>query len=258
MASRNRGRPHARLADLGSERLSQEEFSALINAFSNAPPIVAAIIGAGLVEHELDEALRDRIARKDDETWENMTGENGPFNTFWAKIQAGYALKIYNARTRKNLTVIQKIRNGFAHTRRLLDFEHDLVLKELKRIEIPTSARGREAGFLTTAQSIKRGGRSSYVILCCTIISILARHSAKKSQARLRYYTRKSAKWRAANPLMASIADQFLQPKSTAGFPEGPPGHQSVDPSAPVRGLIPLSSLGQLLVPPRKKDKLEK
>ncbi|MGH6848272.1 MAG: hypothetical protein ACREC0_12795 [Methylocella sp.] len=59
--TRNRGKPKPKLRDLSRARPTDEEPKTLIDAFYTASPIARAIIGAVLVEHELDELLRKKV-----------------------------------------------------------------------------------------------------------------------------------------------------------------------------------------------------
>jgi hypothetical protein len=68
-------------------------------------PIAVAILGAITAEHELDELLRRRFKRNDDETWKELVSDNGPFGSFYAKIIAGYAFSIYDDKIRDDLHI---------------------------------------------------------------------------------------------------------------------------------------------------------
>lgn len=136
MSSRNRGRKKAKLRDISREHPSLTEHNAVIEAMvaSAASPIVAVTLGASMVEIELEKALRKRFARNDDILWGELTAERGPVGTLSQKIDVAFALKIINADVRHDLHVIRAVRNAFAHTKKLIDFEHELVASELKSI----------------------------------------------------------------------------------------------------------------------------
>lgn len=103
-----------------------------------APAISTAILGAVLVEHELEVSLRRRLSRKDDDTWGEMLAEGGPFSTFARKIKSGYAMRVYDDAFEANLNIIRTVRNTFAHSKRLIEFDHPLVAAELKKIAVPS------------------------------------------------------------------------------------------------------------------------
>jgi hypothetical protein len=140
----SRGKPKPKLRDLSEQPLTIEEQDALIDAIIVVtPPIVVAILGAVLVEHELESSLRRKLPRKDDETWRDMLDERGPFSTFSRKIMAGHAMRIYDEAFQTNLDIIRVIRNAFAHSKRVIDFNHPLVIAQLRRIAIPSFKKKR-------------------------------------------------------------------------------------------------------------------
>jgi DNA-binding MltR family transcriptional regulator len=137
--SRNRGKPKPKLRDLGRIPPTDEEIKALRNAAQSADPIVTAILGAVLVEHELDNHLRKRVAKKNDDVWSDMVSEAGPFSTFSRKIMAGHALGIFDEHTKDNLNIVRVIRNAFAHSKKLIDFNNPLVVAELGKIKFKSA-----------------------------------------------------------------------------------------------------------------------
>jgi hypothetical protein len=195
VAHMSRGRKKPKLRDLSVNPLTFEEQKALIDAVGAAAhPINIAILGAVLVEHELDESLRKRMGTTDDEEWENLVDERGPLNSFARKIALGRTLRIYSEDTRENLDVVRAIRNAFAHSRRLIDFSHDLVRKELDSIKIPK--KGKKA----YRDLFKEPPQRRYVNLCFRLVSELMR---KRSNA----YRRSSKRFaRKRSPLYQALA----------------------------------------------------
>jgi hypothetical protein len=93
MASRNRGKGKPKLRDLSRAPLTFEERDALGNSLAVASqPITLAILGSVLVENDLEELLRHRLRRKDNETWLWLLSDIGSLATFHHKIAMGYAL----------------------------------------------------------------------------------------------------------------------------------------------------------------------
>jgi hypothetical protein len=132
--SRNRGVPKPKLRDLSVNPLTHEEQNALADAIAaTTSPIAVAIMGAVLVEHELETTLRSRLKISDDTKWKAMVDERGLFSNFDRKIAAGHALRRYDAEFRTNLDIVRAIRNAFAHSKRLITFDHPLISAELKK-----------------------------------------------------------------------------------------------------------------------------
>lgn len=92
---RGRGKqPKRLLKDVARELPNDEEHAALTRAMTDGPPIVTAILGQALVEIELENLLRTRLKKQDDDTWDIMTEDGAPLNTFRQKITAGLGLWI--------------------------------------------------------------------------------------------------------------------------------------------------------------------
>jgi hypothetical protein len=183
MASRNRGTPRPKLRDLSVHPLTNTEQSALLEAVAaTTSPISTAILGAVLVEHELDSALRKRFRITDDKTWEEMVDERGILSSFSRKIMVGYAVRLYGAELRDNLNIIRAIRNAFAHSRRLINFDHPLVVREFQRLKIPK--RQRKAWRKLSAMP----PREAYVNLCYSVfIAILKKQTLALRRSSKRY-----------------------------------------------------------------------
>jgi hypothetical protein len=135
VASRNRGKPKSKLRDLSRLPLEQEDRTAVAEALGQAThPIAAAILGAVMVEHDLETLLRNKFKHKDDQTWSILTERDGPLHSFFSKIVTGYALGIYNKTVLDDLHILRNIRNVFAHSKKLIQFDHHLLVKELKKV----------------------------------------------------------------------------------------------------------------------------
>jgi hypothetical protein len=147
MASRNRGVRKQKLTDLIREAASPEESNAVVQemmrGIDNTTPIVTAILGQALLESELDSMLRSRLSRKDDDTWAKLSEPPGPLCSFNSKILLCHAFKFYDDDFAENLHIVRKIRNVFAHSRKLRNFDHPLIVDELKKVNLPSGKRGK-------------------------------------------------------------------------------------------------------------------
>jgi hypothetical protein len=60
------------------------------------------------------------------------------------KIVVGYALKVYDEKFRNDLEIVRQIRNAFAHSKKLIDFDHELVVAEMEGVQsLPRKKRLR-------------------------------------------------------------------------------------------------------------------
>jgi hypothetical protein len=94
-----------------------------------------AIMGGGLVEHYLTQAIKCRLIDPGAElAGEWFTGTNAPFATFSAKIQLGMAIGIYGPLMHGQLTAIKDIRNVFAHRALPLTFDHPALMDSILKL----------------------------------------------------------------------------------------------------------------------------
>lgn len=234
MASRNRGVKKPKLRDLSQHPLTYAEQLSLLNAVDiSAPPIAAAILGAVLVEHELEASLRRRIPRITDEIWLTMLDEQGPYSTFSRKITAGRALGLYDDAFKTNLDIVRVIRNTFAHSKRLIDFDHPLVAAELAKIAIPHVGK-------RSFTKIKRlPPKVSYLALCMQLAREILHRVNKARAATDRKADRRTKKSSDTSPLYRALAPGFglanLAPSDGSKSPlQSLLENQTGDPSPPV------------------------
>lgn len=211
-------------------------------------PIATAILGAALVEHELESELRLRFRRKDDSTWKDLSADSGPLGTFNQKIIAAYGFGILDGITKDGMNTVRNIRNAFAHSRQLIEFDHKLIVSELRKITLPMNKRAKMYEDLSLAQSLEKGPRTSYIVLCFTLSLYLLdkRHKleAKASQAR---------RDRRRRELAAAL--QQIPTTGGLGLLGRLGGYPPVDPSQTVLGSYGLLAPDPIPAPSRKKDK---
>jgi DNA-binding MltR family transcriptional regulator len=192
-ASRNRGKRKPKLRDLSLSALTTEEITVTRDALRNATdPIATAILGTAVVEYELDKLLRWRIPRNDDATWEDIVGDVGPLGTLSRKIKMGYALKLYDSTTMHNLDVIRTIRNGFAHTKKIIGFDHELVVAEIKKVRIPARGKKYIINMFTDIKNQTYSFKLSYSVLCSLLAYEMLEHRLKAALANLSRKNRKA------------------------------------------------------------------
>lgn len=180
--SRNRGKVKPKLRDLSKAIPTKEQADALSREVYTAHPIAAAIIGTAMVEHELDTLLRRKIKPNDD-AWNGLTDDNGPLGTFSRKITMGRALDLYDNATEQNLNTIRAIRNAFAHTRILIDFDHELVTKEIKNIVIQSDHDDWHLEFISEVKNGRLNSKDAFGLFCMTLSTSLLRRQTKLSES---------------------------------------------------------------------------
>jgi hypothetical protein len=225
MASKDKPKP--KLRDLSTRLPSDDELDALHAAFFEGSPIVAAILGQAMVEIELDRYLRRKMTRKEDDVWTELVDDRGPFATFSAKITAGYALGLYDEYTREYLDQIRRIRNAFAHSKTVIDFDNDLVAKEIRRAKFPPQKKSERYKDIKYIRHPKTSNREAFLALCYVGYAGLIRPAIKASKRKTAYQKRKFRDMQRSNPLVFGLigsqaasaglgAAQWLLPTHTA------------------------------------------
>ncbi len=82
---------------------------------------VAIILGT-YVEDKLRVRLEGEMMHLSEDESRDLFEERGPLADFAAKVQIGYAMKLYGPRTKEELGSIREIRNAFAHSAGIIDF----------------------------------------------------------------------------------------------------------------------------------------
>jgi DNA-binding MltR family transcriptional regulator len=229
----SRGIKKPKLRDLSVDPLTSVEIDSLLSALdASLPPIALAILGQVLLEHELDQSLRLRLPRRDDKTWASMLDERGPLSTFSRKISVAHALKIIDDGVKANMDIIRVVRNAFAHSRRLIDFNHPLVVAELNKIVVP-NYRKRTFAKLKTDPNKKH----VYLMMCMIITGQLLKRQNK---------SRRAADRRKHQKIISSPLYRLLAPSlgAAGGFSPAelrlnqlsPPLGQSGGPNPPILG----------------------
>jgi DNA-binding MltR family transcriptional regulator len=231
----SKGKRKAKLRDYSRITLSAEESDALRKQLLQLEenPIATAILGAVLVEYELDGLLRRRFRRNDDETWERLVSEQGPLHSLYAKIVAGYAFAIYDKKLRDDLHIVRAIRNAFAHSKKMIDFDDELIVAEL----LSANSLGKAYGDYLQKEMINRlVAKSAYIFICQEITLKLLRRRHKSTKASYRRVRKKLAR----SPLGSLFGDATKLDRSTLEYLQRLlPRDHSGDPSPPAPSVSP-------------------
>jgi hypothetical protein len=97
-----------------------------------------AILLSGMVESALEGALRS-VLRPDlsSDLAKRLFEGDGVISTFSAKINLGFALAVFGAKSKHDLELIKLMRNAFAHCRLPLKFETPEVSEVCEHLRIP-------------------------------------------------------------------------------------------------------------------------
>lgn len=229
---RNRGRIKPSLRSLSREKPTRQELLHQLDTMVWAPPIILAVLTAAIIDQELEDLLRRKLKVADDTFFEELADNDGPLGTLSRKIDLGFALGLYDLGLRQNLHIVRKIRNVFAHARKLLDFDHELIGKEMRLVSLP---KGRTTPQHRQMKKIKLGqltGKAAYEVIWVTVFSALIGRITRSHRASARNYARKAKGIsKELHPLAWALLN--LPPSATpAGSPPPFPLRQIDDPKS--------------------------
>jgi hypothetical protein len=170
-----------------------EEDTKYFNAAMDAPSDMAsAILQAIQLEHALETSIIIRLNRRDEETLELLSKDNGALGTFFSKIGLAYAMGVYDANDMEYFNVIRRIRNAFAHSRKRISFATPLIRQEIHSIKLPKDPWLRDyleiakrvtgpdvpehvSGSKDMDNTLALTGRAGYTLLCMPMLTYLLR-----------------------------------------------------------------------------------
>ncbi|MCE7982443.1 MAG: hypothetical protein DYG89_14715 [Caldilinea sp. CFX5] len=95
----------------------------------------AAIIGASLIDKQLEEAIRVRLLCNS--ATKELFKLSGPMHSFSAKINLAFALGLYGSHVYNDLNLIRKIRNDFAHFEIPINFTTQSISNRCSELWLP-------------------------------------------------------------------------------------------------------------------------
>jgi hypothetical protein len=126
---------HAASKRLLKEFPSEEEMQSAMASLSQMSHHAAALLGVSYLERALDIRLKLNL-RQDMSTEDTnkLWGYNAILGTFSSKILISYATFLIGVETKSELSLINDIRNVFAHSLHTIDFGHPLLREDVHRL----------------------------------------------------------------------------------------------------------------------------
>jgi hypothetical protein len=234
------------IRQISRETPAREEVSALIDTFiaDGVSPIVTGILGLALLEYELERQLRPRFKRRTDTDWMRLIGEGGPLSTFSQKVIAAYSFGLIDDDMKHNLTALAAIRNVFAHSKKLITFDHPSIKQKLRTIRPPLKKNGLRKSIMAAISPVNHR-QGAYTLLCLVISTELTTRHMKKRTAAVK------AKIRRLGPIARRIWDMSPEQQAFASAALGP--FQIADPKSPVSPPSYAEQIVGLAALPQKK-----
>jgi hypothetical protein len=249
MSPRNRGKKAREKREIATRELSAEERAAMLDALVKPPlAISCAIIGALTVEQELEVSIKSRLRRISQTEWEAiLSDKEGPLGTFDRKIKFASYLGILDADMRCNLDIIRNIRNRFAHTKRLISFDHHFIADEMAKVK---TLQGQKRHF---ARLPSYDAQWRYVLMCLHCIRVMSKkrfgNRTAAHKAWMKRHNQRMMKTSASYGMMGGILGALAPPFTADSL--SPPistlAHQTQKTASDPNKPTPLGLLSGLL-----------
>jgi hypothetical protein len=112
---------------MGREAHSEEMITGVIDELGKQSDRGAGIIAAAFTEEILEKIILNRLRPLSSDKYRDLFKGNSPLSTFAAKIDMAFAIGVLNEIAHRQLHLIRKVRNCFAHSIQPLDFEHSEI-----------------------------------------------------------------------------------------------------------------------------------
>src|SRR4051794_24166820 len=127
----SRGKKKPSLRDLSHSPLTASEIEEHNSELLVGSDRAVALIACANLENALVLALRARLVPMNEtEVDAFFYGQTAVLPNFASQIKMEYAIGIYGHKLKKALDTIRNIRNQFAHSVRVIDFDNDLIINE--------------------------------------------------------------------------------------------------------------------------------
>jgi hypothetical protein len=148
-----------------SAPMAQLDWIGILHEMDNSDDRTAAIVAGSFLENNLSIYIMARFVNLEDEDKKALFDEEKLpiLGSFFAKIEIGFAIGLYDKQIRGDLRKIKNIRNQFAHHLDVRSFDHDHVHKVCDDLVLPKhlancsgdpEVTNRRARFLDTASHL--------------------------------------------------------------------------------------------------------
>lgn len=155
------------------------------------PDRVIAILSAVILDERLLAAIQNYLHDmpiKGSTVFLNLFRDGAPLGSFKPRIDIGFALGLYGAEVYSDLCIINKIRNKFAHTREVKNFDTQSIKNSIENLKTPDSypiSSGADA--FTAAMSVVSSlashmtGQKQRFVRAVEVISLMLQIHASSS-----------------------------------------------------------------------------
>jgi len=126
----------------------------------------AAIVIATNLEKALEYAIERKLQLSEEQRDELFRMIEAPARSFHRKTILASAIRIIGPETRRNLDIVRRIRNAFAHARRPITFQTPAITAACYAIVMPSLFQQISAPHLLDTESHETDPRNKYRIVC--------------------------------------------------------------------------------------------
>jgi hypothetical protein len=136
----------------------------VISNLKTLGPQTTTIMGAAYLEHALELLIRasfQPLPKKEDNDRLFSAGAGGTLGSFSSKIRIAHAASLIQKEVYYSLLLINDVRNVFAHSLHIINFDHKLVKQDCLRLQEIAPTIARAAGLMGQARQwpdAARGG----------------------------------------------------------------------------------------------------
>jgi Mannitol repressor len=166
---------------------SPAEFEAITKEIDSASDRSSAILAVNYVHNVLRFMIVTKFIKLSAAHIEKLYDQGGPLNTFSQCIELAYAIGILNEPCYRDLHIIRKIRNHFAHVLRAINFDNPEIAKLISKLTyvtkeignyIPITAEEGRNGVVERRFKAKglpiTGNREIYIKTCYLVVQTVA------------------------------------------------------------------------------------
>ncbi|MFN7953624.1 MAG: hypothetical protein U0610_18000 [bacterium] len=118
----------------------QPSFAQTVDMLMKESDRGALLVGIALLDDALVDLLK-KLLRLDKEVL-RLFDPNMPLGSFSSRIELAWSLNLINDLVRRDLHLLRRTRNDFAHRLDVLDFDTPAVGERLRTLNIPAEVRG--------------------------------------------------------------------------------------------------------------------
>lgn len=107
----------------------------------------AAIVGTAVVQSVLCTLILEKLECKDAQLIKKMYAQNGPLASFYSQMHLARAMKLIDDATLREMDVLRRVRNAFAHSISSISFTTPEVLEECRKFRCPRQFGGHITKF---------------------------------------------------------------------------------------------------------------